>query len=149
MKKILPRNISSSMNAIQHPASPILRRIPSRYANKMLTPQQEITAMTIGKNTSPAPRSELSSTWLNARPISTKISIKKITPVIPMISSLCVNKCINGLWQRKIRTESTIFKLTAIFNTCWFSRYAFSYSFAPVIHPIRIAVESPSDIPVT
>ena len=69
MKKILPRNISSSMNAIQHPASPILRRIPSRYANKMLTPQQEITAMTIGKNTSPAPRSELSSTWLNARPI--------------------------------------------------------------------------------
>ena len=60
-----------------------------------------------------------------------------------MISSLCVNKCINGLWQRKIRTESTIFKLTAIFNTCWFSRYAFSYSFAPVIHPIRIAVESP------
>lgn len=53
MKKILPRNISSSMNAIQHPASPILRRIPSRYANKMLTPQQEITAMTIGKNTSP------------------------------------------------------------------------------------------------
>ena len=84
--------------------------------------QQEIMETIMENITSPAPRRELSSIWLKALPISTKISINRMGRARAMISALSVNRPINGPPKRKIRVEPAAFSSTAMRRFCMFSR---------------------------
>lgn len=68
----------------------------------MLIVQQEMMDTTMEKITSPAPLRELSSIWLKARPISTKISIRRMGRASVRISGFSVKSPRRGLPKRQI-----------------------------------------------